>query len=213
MPSPSKSEGSFVPRPRSGHFKHADIHIGNACGPAGKALRFTLHKMTQARIEFTHITSLRAEAVGEPGQRTFRILVDSDTGSAMMWLEKEQLFQLGLAISQLIATLPDDEQEAAAPHPSEAVPHPAQLDFKIGKIVLGHDSSNGLFMIDAHDPDDEESATVKLWADRSQAQDFSEEALLVCASGRPLCHLCSGPLDPSGHVCARVNGHKPLDEF
>ena len=63
--------------------------------------------MAIPKAEFTKVTGLRAEALGEPGQRTFRILVDSDSSSATMWLEKEQLFQLALAIGHLQASLPE----------------------------------------------------------------------------------------------------------
>ena len=40
---------------------------------------------------------------------------------------------------------------------------------------------------------------------------FAEEALRVCAAGRPLCPLCGGPMDPNGHPCPRTNGHAVED--
>ena len=64
--------------------------------------------MAQAKNEFTSVSGLRAESVGEPGKRTFRIVVDSASSSASIWLEKEQLFQLALAIQQMTAPLPKD---------------------------------------------------------------------------------------------------------
>ena len=69
--------------------------------------------MDAAKSEFTNVTSLRAESLGEPGQRTFRILVDSGSSSAIIWLEKEQLFQLALSIHQILATAPDEAAQAA----------------------------------------------------------------------------------------------------
>ncbi|MGH9011673.1 MAG: DUF3090 family protein [Acidimicrobiia bacterium] len=30
--------------------------------------------------------------------------------------------------------------------------------------------------------------------------------------GRPPCPLCGGPLDPSGHICPRLNGHARHDD-
>jgi len=168
--------------------------------------------MAQAKNEFTSVSGLRAESVGEPGKRTFRIAVDSASSSASLWLEKEQLFQLAMAIQQMIATLPKDREPEGEPPTDREADALTRLDFKVTRLVLGHDSGRGLFVIDAHDPEDDESAAVRVWASVDQATEFSQEALSVCASGRPICPLCGGPLDPSGHRCARVNGHLTLSD-
>jgi uncharacterized repeat protein (TIGR03847 family) len=39
------------------------------------------------------------------------------------------------------------------------------------------------------------------------ARSFVERARRLVASGRPPCPLCGQPLDPNGHVCARLNGY------
>ena len=52
--------------------------------------------MAGAKNEFTNLTRLTPEAIGEPGKRTFRVMADSGSSSATIWLEKEQLFQLAL---------------------------------------------------------------------------------------------------------------------
>lgn len=165
--------------------------------------------MARAKYEFTNITRLQPEALGEPGQRTFRILADSGSSSAAMWLEKEQLSQLALAIQQLIATLPEEEEGTRGELPSNEAPGLTNLDFKIGKLVLGHDGSNGLFLIDVHDleSEDREAATVRVWVDKAHMSEFAEETMRVCAAGRPLCPLCGRAMDPEGHRCSRVNGH------
>ncbi len=168
--------------------------------------------MAQAKNEFTSVSGLRAESVGEPGKRTFRIVVDSASSSASIWLEKEQLFQLSMAIQQMIATLPKEREPEGGPPTDREADALTRLEFKAAKLVLGHDTGRGLFIIDAHDPEDDESATVRVWASVDQAKEFSQEALRVCASGRPLCPLCGRPIDASGHRCARVNGHVTLGE-
>lgn len=165
--------------------------------------------MDSARNEFTNITTLRAEALGQPGKRTFRILVDSGNMSAVVWLEKEQLFQLALAIHQLLVMLPEDPDAPAEP-PGEPQTLPVvDLELKVSRLVLGHDDRMSMFIIDAHDEDDEEeeALVLRLWASRQQVKELSEDALRVCASGRPLCPLCGGPIDSTGHQCPRVNGH------
>ena len=52
--------------------------------------------------DFGHADVLEPEVTGEPGQRTFRVLVMSGRESAALWLEKEQLAALALAIRQLL---------------------------------------------------------------------------------------------------------------
>jgi uncharacterized repeat protein (TIGR03847 family) len=42
----------------------------------------------------------------------------------------------------------------------------------------------------------------------AMARGFVTRAMRVVAAGRPPCPLCGLPLDPSGHVCPRQNGHR-----
>ena len=169
--------------------------------------------MAEVPIEFTNVTSLRPDAVGEPGQRTFRILVDSGSSSAVIWLEKEQLFQLALATNQLMFTLPEREGGAEAQLQEREAPPSTRVDFKVHKLVLGHDGASGRFIIDAHDEESSESGppTIRLWTEREQVRAFAEEAFEVCAAGRPICHLCGSPKDTEGHRCPRHNGHNLHD--
>jgi len=171
--------------------------------------------MDAAKSEFTNVTNLRSEALGDPGQRTFRILVDSGTSSAIIWIEKEQLFQLALSIHQILASAPDEATESNSPPSEMEAPDRTHLDIKSGQMLLGHDGTGGLFTIDAfHEDDDEEdAATIRLWANRKQVEAFAEESLRVCAAGRSLCPLCGRPIDPSGHLCPRSNGHADLSRL
>ena len=165
--------------------------------------------MAEAKSEFTNVTNLRAEALGEPGSRTFRILVDSDSSSAVIWVEKEQLFQLAIAITQLAAIVPEKEASRRAELDAREAPPSTSLEFKLGKLALGHDGGSGMFIIDAHDAEADEDAppAVRLWGAGAQFEAFAEDAIRVCGAGRPLCPLCGGPIDPAGHRCPRTNGH------
>ena len=164
--------------------------------------------MADAKNEFTNVSSLKPESIGEPGKRTFRIMVSSGSSTAAIWLEKEQLFQLGQAIQQMVANLPTERAASSPPTQREATPL-TRLEFKLAKLVLGHDGPKSLFIIDAHDSDDDE-ATVRVWVDEAQINGFAEEALKLCAAGRPGCPLCARPIDPEGHACARTNGFAKL---
>ena len=165
--------------------------------------------MSDAKAEFTNVSSLKAEALGEPGQRTFRILVDSESSSAVLWLEKEQLFQLAVAITQLSAIVPDKEPARSLELDAREVAPATFLEFKLGKLALGHDGRIGMFIIDAHDVegDDEAPPTVRVYSGGQQMAAFAQQALQVCAAGRPLCPLCGAPIDQDGHRCPRTNGH------
>lgn len=164
--------------------------------------------MSSHTVEFNTITSLGVEAIGEPGERTFRILVRGAQGSATIWLEKDQLLQLALAVNQLITNLPNIKTTQM--DSQEENPGSAQLEFKAGRLILGYDASSGRFVIDAHDIEagEKEPATVRLWNYPSQAKKFADEAMDICAAGRPLCSLCGGPIDKNGHRCPRTNGHR-----
>ena len=169
--------------------------------------------MADANAEFTNLTNLRAEALGEPGQRTFRVLVDSGSSSAVIWLEKEQLFQFALALNQLLISLPEESSGRGAEQGEGEATPPANLEFKLGKLVLGHDGAREKIIIDAHDVESGEEGppTVRVWGDRAQVSAFAEEALRECAAGRPICHLCGSPKDTEGHRCPRHNGHNLHD--
>ena len=54
-------------------------------------------------IDFGLVDALDAEAVGVPGQRTFRMRANKGESYAALWLEKEQLSRLGQSFSQLLA--------------------------------------------------------------------------------------------------------------
>ena len=186
--------------------------------------------MAPPQAEFNSISSITPEALGEPGKRTFRLLVEDSAGSAILWMEKEQLFQLAMAITRLQAILPASGDDDTNPSPSTGegrapalglsngereAPH---FEFTVGKIVLGHEGNSDRFVIDAYDAGVEEgeddAPTIRLWGVRGQLRTFAAEALKVCAAGRPLCPLCSEPVDTTGHKCARVNGHdvRPLPQ-
>ena len=169
--------------------------------------------MDRPTVEFTHLTGLRSEALGEPGERTFRIIVNGDDSSANIWLEKEQLLQLAMGINQILASL-SQEGKAPGEEPAETAPGPpSQMEFKVGKMVLGQDGASGRLLIDAHDVESGEDSepAVRIWGNNTRFREFAEESLHVCAAGRPLCQLCGRPIDKSGHGCPRTNGHAPID--
>ena len=49
---------------------------------------------------------------------------------------------------------------------------------------------------------------VRFWATREQMLSLARHGALVCAAGRPRCPLCGNPMDPEGHRCPALNGHR-----
>ena len=173
--------------------------------------------MTEAQHELGRVSSLKAEAIGEPGSRHFRMLVEaSNGGSAVLWLEKGQLFNLAVAIKRIIATVEEQGRAGTrgSAHP-ESLDHPStgggsSMEFQVGRMAIGYDEGTALFIIAGYDTETEDDAipVVSLVATSDQIDSLSDEAFTVCATGRPNCPLCGAPMGPEAHVCPRHNGHK-----
>ena len=162
------------------------------------------------KYEFGLVSRLSAESVGEPGKRTFRLSVDSPAGLAVLWLEKEQLLELSLSMKRALGMLEEKGEDIPSP-PPESGTGSLQVEFNLGKQAIEYDRDAGIFRFFNHDieADDQDSARLIFEATVGQVSKFSDEALAVCAAGRPLCPLCHQPMNAEGHFCARSNGHPP----
>jgi uncharacterized repeat protein (TIGR03847 family) len=60
-----------------------------------------------------------------------------------------------------------------------------------------------------HDADEDEDGPdlLRVRMTPDTARSFVEQAFRVVRAGRPTCPLCGNPLDPTGHICPRKNGH------
>ena len=170
--------------------------------------------MPDARYDFGPVSAVKAEALGEPGQRRFRLLLEGQGGNACLWLEKNQLFQLSVAIRQMLATLSSPGSQEGVPYPgaSPANQDKTSMEFDVGNLSLGHDPERDLFLIEAHNREDDQDreALLVFWASRAQLEGLAKEAQAVCAAGRPLCPLCNAPMGSEAHICPKSNGHHSL---
>ncbi len=117
-----------------------------------------------------------------------------------------------------------DPLDAASPIAADAEPldEPLNEAFRAGSLTLGWDVAAERVLVEARaqdengepvDPDDDDDEDddgpdllrVRLTAEA--ARSFVARAVRVVASGRPPCPLCGAPLDPTGHICPRRNGH------
>ena len=156
---------------------------------------------------------LRTEAVGEPGQRRFRLLAIVDGETHIVWMEKQQLQALGLALEQMLGQLPERGPEFGTP----AVPLEFDLhtrrQFRVGRMELGYDESRNRLVVVAHDiaqDDDDAEPSFNCRITREQARELSADAASIVAAGRPRCTMCGAPMGPGPHVCPQQNGHLPL---
>lgn len=161
--------------------------------------------------DFGPVTFLRADWVGQPGQRYFRLLARKETLSACLWLEKEELQALALAIDQLLGLPPQTTiARVDAAQPVTDFPEEPSVEFKIGRLGVGQqEDEDQVFSIVAHDAESDPDGppTFRCEVSRRQLVALSRQIDQVVAGGRPRCPYC-GEFVPTGeaHACTRRNG-------
>ena len=169
--------------------------------------------MSRARTDIGTAKSFIAETFGDPGQRTFRVVAQAENGTAIIWMEKEQLSALALSVKSQIEQVSDEQRRTAVPAAHKSVDEPS-FDFKTFGIGLVFDENISQFGIIAFAEADrnEKIGTVIWWVTLGQAEAMADSALEMVASGRPICELCHRAKDPDGHVCPHTNGHIATNE-
>ena len=162
-----------------------------------------------SEIEALDVQFIRPEALGEPGQRRFRLVVVINGRTIVAWMEKEQIRRLGELLLDVLARLPQGSDVAAE---SSAVYEPDETSpdqFRAGRMELSYDEEDDRLIVIIHDIEVEENAAPALSfrLSRSQSRDFSVAAEVLVSAGRPACPLCGLPMGPEPHVCAKQNGH------
>lgn len=162
--------------------------------------------------KFDEVTLLSAIAVGVPGKRTFFLVMGEKEEWVRLWLEKEQLESLALAIDQLFFTL--SQEHIRLPKKVDGLPLsddiPSGLpttELNIDQITLGYEQEKVTIelLVHALGPQAQRISEVNCQATLAQLRKLGNQAKNVCAAGRPRCRLCGGPIDPTGHSCPRLN--------
>jgi uncharacterized repeat protein (TIGR03847 family) len=159
--------------------------------------------------ELSTLDLLSPVAVGAPGKRTFFLVISEKGRWFRVWLEKQDLQALAMAVRQLALKLSLDAanssvQEKEALHETSRFPsaelqlREANLSFQDGHGVLA-------FAVDVIGPRGEEQSSLRFFPTLAQLRQFAARAEEVCAAGRPICPTCGEPMDPSGHSCPGEN--------
>ena len=169
--------------------------------------------------------------VGEPGNRAFFIQAREGRRVVSVALEKAQVAvlaeRLGLLLTELGkrgVSAGDAATEAIEPD-ERPLDEPLNEAFRATTLTLGWDVDNERILIEARSQSDADDAAevdevadiddededgpdlLRVRLSAGAARTFVERAFRVIRAGRPPCPLCGNPLDATGHICPRKNGH------
>ncbi len=167
--------------------------------------------------------------IGEPGNRSFFLQARDGGRVVSVALEKAQVAVLAERLGKLLVELDRRgivEDPTTPIEPDERpLDEPLNEAFRATTLTLGWDGDAERVLIEARAPGDDDEEVegetlvevddddedgpdllrVRLTA--NAARTFVERAFRVIRAGRPPCPLCSNPLDATGHICPRKNGH------
>ena len=177
-------------------------------------------------MELDPVDKLTAGAIGEPGHRTFYLQARSGPELVTVLVEKQQVELLASSILEILATV--GAETAEGPGEDElALEDPVEPLFRAGRLSIGYEERRDLMLLEIEELEEEEEdedevgsveldeeevspdlERIRLWATREQMLALSRHSAAVAAQGRPKCEFCGNPLDPEGHICPAMNGHR-----
>jgi uncharacterized repeat protein (TIGR03847 family) len=180
-------------------------------------------------VDLERVDRNTAGAVGEPGERTFFLQAREGERTVTILVEKEQVELLGTSILEILATV---GRETAEGPPSDelGLEPPLEPLWRAGRLSIGYAEERDLMLLEIEElieqdeqeeeaddepegespPEDEgpEPGRVRLWATREQMLALARHGASVAERGRPKCRYCGNPIDPQGHMCPAMNGHR-----
>jgi uncharacterized repeat protein (TIGR03847 family) len=162
--------------------------------------------------------------VGQPGERTFYLQASAAGRVTSVALEKVQVSLLAERLDELLDEVlrrgGSDPAEPVALADDGPLDVPLLEDFRVGAIALAWDRDEERVVIEAQeeteapvepltdDVPEDGPGVLRVRITASMARAFSQRAMQIVSAGRPPCPLCGLPLDASGHICPRQNGHR-----
>ena len=159
-------------------------------------------------FEMPEVDALTTGTEGPPGQRVFYLQARHGSQVVTLRLEKAQVAALVTYLSALIADLPPPEE---LPTDLDLV-EPLVAEWVVGSLGVTYDEESDriVLLVEELVEEGQEAAQVRITATREQVAALSQHGAAVVQAGRPPCSLCGQPLDPEGHVCIRLNGHRQI---
>jgi uncharacterized repeat protein (TIGR03847 family) len=162
-----------------------------------------------------------ADAIGEPGHRTFFLQARAGSQLVSVVMEKQEVGSLAVSVLQFLEELEKTHPGLSTVTRSKKAlrpEHPMDPLFRVGQLSIGYDEDEDKIWLIAKaqmvneenqlvDPSRDDVPGVRFVASREQMRAMSEHALEVIGQGRPMCPLCGRPIDRGGHFCARTDGH------
>jgi uncharacterized repeat protein (TIGR03847 family) len=164
-------------------------------------------------FDFEQPDFFTAGAIGKPGERVFYLQAREKGSLITLKCEKGQVKSLGDYLAGLITKLGAPKGKVPSDMDLLAFAEPAWI---VSTLGVGYDDDHDRIIVEAHELFEEEEevqrageepASARVRLTREQAQAFVDRATELMKSGRPNCPVCSEPMDASGHVCRRSNGH------
>jgi uncharacterized repeat protein (TIGR03847 family) len=177
-------------------------------------------------VDLDPVDKITADAVGDPGQRTFFLQARKDDHLVTVLLEKQQVELLARSILEILARVGVETGEG--PDEGElGLDDPVDPVWRAGRLALGYEEDRDLVVLELEelvvregeeeveqealeeeemlpDPD---ADRLRVWATREQMLALSRHGAAVVERGRPTCRFCGNPIDPEGHTCPAMNGH------
>lgn len=162
------------------------------------------------------VDRITAGAVGEPGERVFYIQARAGGRLLTLLAEKEQVQVLAATLDRLVESLTERPDAPEPPDEALELEEPLVPEWRAGAISLEYDEDADRIAVVVEEAlpeeSDQEPSRVRLVATREQLRAMARRALEICAAGRPRCQLCGFPIDPEGHTCPALNGHRRIQD-
>jgi uncharacterized repeat protein (TIGR03847 family) len=175
-------------------------------------------------VEISPVIRFTADALGEPGQRAFYLQARGEDQLVTSHVEKEQVQLLAASILEILARVGKETEEGPSESEME-LEEPIEPMWHAGRLSIGYEEERDLLLLEIEElvpgedeaeaeeaPDAPDPDRVRLWATREQMLALSRQSAVVAARGRPTCQFCGNPMDPEGHWCPAMNGHRGSSE-
>ncbi len=180
-------------------------------------------------IELDPVDRITAGAIGPPGERVFYLQGRQADRLVTVLVEKQQVELLSASLVEILSRTGKETGEGPG-EDEMGLEDPILPEWRAGRLSIGYDEARDLVLLECEeyveeveddeedeeeeddveddDEDVDEPGRIRFWASREQALALARHGAAVAAAGRPRCELCGNPIDPEGHVCPALNGHR-----